>query len=70
MKRTNIVLDVALVDRVKQISGETTVKGVVHYALQYCLEQDKKARRLKKLLDYRGSGEWKGDLDDLRRNRV
>jgi Arc/MetJ family transcription regulator len=62
MKRTNLVLDEALLEEATRLSGEKTYSRVVERALQDFVRRIK-ARRI---LDLRGTGLWEGDLPLMR----
>jgi Arc/MetJ family transcription regulator len=64
MKRTNLVLDAALLDEALRMSGERTYSGVVQRALADFVGR-LKARRI---LDLAGSGLWEGTLGDMRKD--
>ena len=65
MGRTNIVIDDALLQQAKEISGAPTMRETVDLALrQYVrLHHQGQIRAL------RGTVEWVGNLDELRRTR-
>lgn len=65
-KRTNIVLDDALVDRAKRLTGLTTKRAVVEEALQ-TLVRLKEQEGIRSL---RGRLKWEGDLEEMRRSRL
>lgn len=65
MKRTNIVLDEALVKEALKLSGIKTRREVVDAALQMLVRQKKQVRMIQRL---KGIG-WEGDLDQMRRSR-
>jgi Arc/MetJ family transcription regulator len=62
MKRTNLVLDEALLEEAVRLSGERTYSAVVRRALEDFVRRIK-ARRI---LDLAGSGLWEGDLSEMR----
>lgn len=62
MKRTNLVLDAALLEETLKVSGERTYSRAVERAMQEFVRRSK-ARRI---LDLAGSGEWSGDLAVVR----
>ena len=66
MKRTNIVIDERLVAQAKRVSGLSTTRQVVDFALRQLL----RSKEIRKVRALRGSDAWKGDLDALRRSRV
>ena len=61
-KRTNIELDVDLVNKAMQITHLTTIKDVVHYSLSEVIRLNKR----KELLKLRGKVDWEGDLNEMR----
>ena len=61
-KRTNIELDVNLVNKAMQITHLTTIKDVVHYSLNEVIRLNKR----KELLKLKGKVEWEGDLNEMR----
>jgi len=66
MKRTNLVLDAALLEATLKASGERTYSRAVERAMQEFVRRSK-ARRI---LDLAGSGEWSGDLAVVREDSV
>ena len=66
MKRTNLVLDAALLEATLKASGERTYSRAVERAMQDFVRRSK-ARRI---LDLAGSGEWSGDLAVVREDTV
>ncbi len=65
MKRTNLVLDGALLEEATRLSGERTYSRTVERALEEFVRRAK-ARRI---LDLAGSGLWEGDLTVVREDR-
>ena len=65
MKRTNLVLDAALLEEATRLSGERTYSRTVERALEEFVRRAK-ARRI---LDLAGSGLWEGDLAVVRGDR-
>ena len=65
MKRTNLVLDEALLDEATRLSGERTYSRTVERALEEFVRRIK-ARRI---LELSGSGLWEGDLAVVREDR-
>jgi Arc/MetJ family transcription regulator len=65
MKRTNLVLDAALLEEAVRLSGERTYSRVVGRAL------DDYVRRIKarRILDLVGAGRWRGSLAEMRGDR-
>ena len=64
--RTNIVLDEALVEQARKLTGIKTKKEVIHEALRTLirLRQQGETRTL------RGKLQWEGDLDESRQSRT
>jgi Arc/MetJ family transcription regulator len=62
MKRTNLVLDGALLEEATRLSGERTYSRTVERALREMVNRVK-ARRI---LDLAGSGLWEGNLSVVR----
>jgi Arc/MetJ family transcription regulator len=65
MKRTNLVLDEALLDEATRLSGEKTYSATVIRALEDFVRRAK----ARQILALRGSGAWEGDLSAMRRDR-
>jgi Arc/MetJ family transcription regulator len=65
MKRTNLVLDEALLEEATRLSGAKTWSSAVQQALRDFVRRAK-ARRI---LELRGLGLWEGDLAEMRRDR-
>lgn len=65
MKRTNLVLDEALLEEATRLSGERTYSRAVTKALEDFIRRIK-ARRILELM---GSGLWEGDLATVRGDR-
>jgi Arc/MetJ family transcription regulator len=65
MKRTNLVLDAALLEETLRVSGERTYSRAVERAMQEFVRRSK-ARRI---LELAGSGAWEGDLSLVREDR-
>ena len=65
MKRTNLVLDEALLEEATRLSGEKTYSGAVMRALEDFVRRAK----ARQILELRGSGLWEGDLSEMRRDR-
>jgi Arc/MetJ family transcription regulator len=66
MKRTNIVLDDALVSQGLKLTGLKTQKDLVHHALLQLVRRESQVG----LLKLRGSVTWDGDLSEMRRGRT
>ena len=65
MKRTNLVLDGAVLEEAQQLSGERTYSATVQRALQDFVRR----ARARRILDLAGSGAWHGDLAVVREDR-
>jgi Arc/MetJ family transcription regulator len=65
MGRTNIVLDDDLVRKARKLTKLKTKREIVRKALQLLVRSESR----KGILRYYGSGIWKGDLKQIRRNR-
>jgi Arc/MetJ family transcription regulator len=65
MKRTNLVLDGALLEEATRLSGERTYSRTVERALQDFVRRTK----AKRILELAGSGAWDGDLSAVRGDR-
>ena len=63
--RTNIVLDVKLVEAALAATGLRTRRELVDYALRELLRHDQQ----KRLLELKGKVTWKGNLDEMRTGR-
>jgi Arc/MetJ family transcription regulator len=66
MKRTNLVLDEALLEEAVRMSGERTYSRTVERALSEFVRR----ARAGKILDLAGSGAWEGDLRVMRGDAV
>ena len=65
MKRTNLVLDEALLEEATRVSGEKTYSAAVQRALRDFVRRAK----ARQLLELRGSGLWEGNLSEMREDR-
>lgn len=65
MKRTNLVLDEALLEEATRLSGERTYSRTVERAL----EEFVRRARAQQILTLAGSGLWEGDLSVVREDR-
>ncbi|MFA4837682.1 MAG: type II toxin-antitoxin system VapB family antitoxin [Dehalococcoidia bacterium] len=65
-KRTNIVLDEALVEAGLKATGLKTQKELVDFALRDLLRREAQ----KKILELRGKIKWEGDLSEMRKGRI
>lgn len=66
MKRTNLVLDGALLDEAVRLSGERTYSRTVERALRDFVDR----ARARRILDLAGSGLWEGSLPVVREDRT
>jgi Arc/MetJ family transcription regulator len=62
MKRTNLVLDEALLKEALRLSGERTFSRAVERALEDFVRRAKAGR----ILELAGSGLWEGSLSEMR----
>ncbi|MBI4870639.1 MAG: type II toxin-antitoxin system VapB family antitoxin [Candidatus Riflebacteria bacterium] len=62
MARTNIVLDDELLRMAQRITGLRTKRQIVEAALRELVGRAQRRR----LLEFEGKLDWKGDLDSLR----
>lgn len=65
MKRTNLVLDAALLEEALRVSGERTYSRAVQRALDDFVRRAKAGR----ILELSGSGLWEGSLAEMRADR-
>jgi Arc/MetJ family transcription regulator len=65
MKRTNLVLDAALLEEATRLSGEKTYSAAVQRALRDFVQRCK----ARQILELRGAGLWEGDLEEMRQDR-
>ncbi len=66
MKRTNIVMDEALVRQGLKATGLKTRRALVHHALEELVRREKQMG----LLALKGKIHWTGDLNAMRRART
>lgn len=64
-KRTNIVMDEALIREGMKATGIKTRRALVHHALSELIRREKQ----KGLLKLEGKIRWEGDLNKMRRYR-
>ena len=62
MKRTNLVLDEALLEEAVRVLGARTYSATVNLALKEALRM----RRIQGLADHIGKVQWIGDLSEMR----
>ena len=65
MKRTNLVLDEALLVEATRLGGERTYSATVNRALEDFVRRI----RARRILELRGSGAWEDDLAEMRADR-
>jgi Arc/MetJ family transcription regulator len=63
--RTNVVLDEALIERAKELTGIRTTRGVIEEALRLLVQ----LREQGEVRALRGRLHWEGDLNALRETR-
>jgi Arc/MetJ family transcription regulator len=66
MSRTNIDIDDSLIRKARKLTRLKTKREIVEKALELLVRTESR----KGILQYYGSGIWKGDLKVARRNRV
>jgi Arc/MetJ family transcription regulator len=66
MKRTNVILDEALLKEAQTRSGERTYSATINAALKEMVRTLKVREGLKMMS---GSGWWEGDLKEMRKGR-
>lgn len=66
MSRTNIEIDDDLIRKARRLTPLRTKREIVRAALEAFV----RAEERKGILQYFGSGIWKGDLKAMRRSRV
>ena len=66
MSRTNVDIDDSLMRQARKLTRLKTKRQIVDKALELLVRSETR----KGLLRYYGSGIWKGDLKESRRNRV
>lgn len=64
-KRTNIVLDEALVEAGLKATGLKTRKDLIDFALRDLLRRESQ----KQILQLKGQVRWEGDLSEMRKGR-
>lgn len=65
-KRTNIVLDEALVEAGLKATGLKTRKDLIDFALRDLLRRESQ----KQILQLKGKVRWEGDLSEMRKGRT
>lgn len=66
MARTNIEIDDRLISKARKLTGLKTKREIVNRSLELLVDTETR----KGILEYYGSGIWKGDLKRSRRNRI
>jgi Arc/MetJ family transcription regulator len=66
MGRTNVVLDDRLVDECQKLTGISTRRALIDYALREVLRHQHQRR----LLELKGAVQWDGDLESWRETRA
>ena len=66
MSRTNVVLDDSLVNKCQKVTGISTKKALIDYALKELLRHENQSQ----ILELRGSIEWEGSLSQMRKTRL
>ena len=66
MGRTNVVLDDKLVEECQKLTGISTRRALIDYALREVLRRGRQRR----LLELKGSVKWEGNLDAWRKRRA
>jgi Arc/MetJ family transcription regulator len=66
MKRTNLVLDARLLDEARRVLGARTYSATVNLAL----EEITRVRKVQSLTSFFGKGLWRGNLSEMREDRV
>jgi Arc/MetJ family transcription regulator len=66
MSRTNIEINDSLMGKARKLTRLKTKREVVEKALELLVRTESR----KGILQYYGSGIWKGELKESRRNRV
>jgi Arc/MetJ family transcription regulator len=66
MMRTNVVLDEALVEQAKALTGLKTTRAVIDEALRLLIQ----LRRQGEVAELFGQLHWEGDLDAMREARA
>ena len=65
MKRTNLVLDEALLEEAKRVLGAKTYSAAVNAALAEAI----RIKKVESLPSFFGSGLWVGDLSEMREDQ-
>ncbi|HEV8560628.1 MAG TPA: type II toxin-antitoxin system VapB family antitoxin [Actinophytocola sp.] len=63
--RTNIDIDDELLEKAMRLAGTKTKKSTVEQALEMMVRRYEQSQ----ILELRGTVEWEGDLDEMRRSR-
>ena len=65
MNRTNVVLDMQLIEQAKQVTGLKTIRAVIDTALRQIIAREQR----QKILLLKGRLRWHGDLNAWRQER-
>ena len=65
MKRTNLVLDEAVLEEALRVSGERTYSATVMRALEELIRR----ARARQILELQGTNAWSGDVGEMRGDR-
>jgi Arc/MetJ family transcription regulator len=65
MKRTNLVLDEALLKSVTQVLGVKTYSAAVNLSLAETL----RVKKVQAISNFFGQGRWQGDLSEMREDK-
>jgi Arc/MetJ family transcription regulator len=65
MRRTNVVLDEALIEAGLEVTGLKSRRALIDYALRQLLRRESQ----KGILDLKGNVHWDGDLATMRQER-
>jgi len=64
--RTNVMLDDALIERARQLTGIKTKRKVIQEALRTLIQ----LREQSEIRQLRGKLKWEGNLDEQRKSRM
>lgn len=64
--RTNVMLDDALIERARQLTGIKTKRKVIQEALRTLIQ----LREQSEIRQLRGKLKWEGNLDEQRKSRL
>jgi Arc/MetJ family transcription regulator len=66
MKRTNVELDEKLLSLGKKLTGIKTSKDLLNFALKQLVRHQNQ----KRILEFEGKIDWRGDLESMRSTRA